>query len=273
MASGQDIASDIPFLRRFARALAGSQPDGDALVLKALGAIQADSARFRAGPNTRVALYRSLFEVWDVEAAAGEAAVSRMTPDERRAREHLDALRPRSRVAFLLTALEGFSLPDIAAIMNAPRDEVENLIAEAGRDIAGQLRTDVLIIEDEPLIALDLRHLVEELGHRVTKIARTHREAVAAVGADRPGLILADIQLADGSSGLEAVDQILRDLEAPVIFVTAFPERFLTGAPPEPAFLISKPFDVESLKAVISQALFFDRRARRPEGGVNDAGV
>ncbi|MCX7899971.1 MAG: response regulator, partial [Methylocystis sp.] len=90
-----------------------------------------------------------------------------------------------------------------------------------------------------------------------------HREAVAAVGDSAPGLILADIQLADGSSGLEAVDEILGAFSVPVIFVTAYPERFLTGAPPEPAFLVAKPFSVDSLKAVISQALFFDRRSKK----------
>ena len=54
-----------------------------------------------------------------------------------------------------------------------------------------------------------------------------------------------------------------RSLSTPVIFVTAYPERFLTGEPPEPAFLIAKPFSVDSLKAMISQALFFDRRSQR----------
>ena len=93
-------------------------------------------------------------------------------------------------------------------------------------------------------------------------MARTHREAVAAIGEAKPGLILADIQLADGSSGLDAVNDILGALSTPVIFITAYPERFLTGAPPEPAFLVTKPFSVDSLKAVISQALFFDRRSR-----------
>ena len=146
--------------------------------------------------------------------------------------------------------------------MSLPRVEIESLLTEAGRAIAGQLRTDVLVIEDEPFIALDLKHLLEQLGHRVRAVARTHREALVAAGETRPGLILADIQLADGSSGLEAVDQILRDLAAPVIFVTAFPERFLTGKPPEPAFLVTKPFDVESLKAMVSQALFFGLRSR-----------
>jgi CheY-like chemotaxis protein len=137
------------------------------------------------------------------------------------------------------------------------------LIDAAGKQIADQIRSDVLIIEDEPFIALDLQTLVEEQGHRVTGVARTHREAVEAVKRDRPGLILADIQLADGSSGLDAVNQILEAFSVPVIFITAYPERFLTGTPPEPAFLITKPFGVDSLKAVISQALFFDRTAHR----------
>ena len=78
-----------------------------------------------------------------------------------------------------------------------------------------------------------------------------------------PGLVLADIQLADGSSGLDAVNEILTEIEVPVIFITAFPERLLTGEKPEPAFLITKPFRPEAVKAAISQALFFDRKASK----------
>ena len=47
--------------------------------------------------------------------------------------------------------------------------------------------------------------------------------------------------------------------------MTAYPERFLKGEPPEPAFLIAKPFSVDGLKAVISQALFFDKRSHRKD--------
>ena len=73
----------------------------------------------------------------------------------------------------------------------------------------------------------------------------------------RPGLILADIQLADGSSGLDAVNELLRTFEVPVIFITAYPERFLTGERPEPTYLITKPFLPETVQATIGQALFF----------------
>ena len=139
------------------------------------------------------------------------------------------------------------------------------LVQQAGREIAEQVATDVLIIEDEPIIALDIETLVQELGHSVTGIARTHKEAVALVAKKRPGLVLADIQLADGSSGLDAVNELLRSFEVPVIFITAYPERFLTGERPEPAFLIAKPFQPSTVSAVLSQALFFERNAKRRE--------
>ena len=61
------------------------------------------------------------------------------------------------------------------------------------------------------------------------------------------------------------VNQILGDFSAPVIFITGYPERFLTGTRPEPAFLITKPFRLDSLKAIISQALFFDRKSHRKD--------
>ncbi len=263
MAGSQEISTQVPYLRRFARALAGSQHEGDACVLAMLESVRRDPLSFRAGPDSRDALYRILLNCWAAQPQTAKNPPAGLTPDERGAREKLNAISWQPRVAFLLSALEGFEPADIAAIMNIPRVEAETLLERAEQEIAKQLHTDVLVIEDEPLIALDLKKLLEAAGHRVTAIARTHHEAVKAAEKTLPGLILADIQLADGSSGLEAVNQMLLSFEAPVIFVTAFPERFLTGKAPEPAFLITKPFGVESLKAVVSQALFFGRRSRR----------
>ena len=162
--------------------------------------------------------------------------------------------------------MEGFTAERIAETLDLPAAKVQQLIEQAGREIASQISTDVLIIEDEPVIAMDLEALVEELGHRVTHISRTHSEAVAAVAEHQPGLVLADIHLADGSSGLDAVNEILGSSEMPVIFITAYPERLLTGRRPEPTFLITKPFRTETVQAIISQALFFDRKARRRRG-------
>jgi CheY-like chemotaxis protein len=265
MSVSEAISSHIPYLRRFARALSGSQSGGDAYVLATLEALVADSSDF-AADDVRVSLYRTFLKVWGSTPLNDHVDQANFSSDERGARRNLEAISLRPRIAFLLSSLESFDTAEVARALGVSAGEAAALIDAAGREIADQIRSDVLIIEDEPFIALDLQTLVEDLGHRVVNIARTHREALRAVEANRPGLILADIQLADGSSGLEAVDQILGSFEVPVIFITAYPERFLTGTPPEPAFLIAKPFGVDSLKAVISQALFFDRRSHPSKG-------
>jgi len=256
------ITPHIPFLRRFARALTGTQQSGDAYVAATLEAILADQSVFSADVSPRVALYRLFLQTW--QAIPLNMKVDRsLGSEEAAATRNLGAIPVAPRIAFLLNAVESFKIDEIAQTLSCTDVEARDLIDQAGRGIAQQIRTKVLIIEDEPLIALDLQYLVEQLGHEVSTIARTHTEAVRAALKGNPGLILADIQLADGSSGLEAVNEILGSLEAPVIFITAFPERFLTGHAPEPAFLIAKPFSAESVKAVISQALFFDRKSQR----------
>jgi CheY-like chemotaxis protein len=183
---------------------------------------------------------------------------SALTPADRK----LESITPLPRQAFLLSAVEGFSAPDIASILDIDDDEVMELIDQAGREIAAQVATDVLVIEDEPMIAMDLESIVEGLGHKVMAVARTHAEAVKAIAKEKPGLVLADIQLADGSSGLDAVNEMLGSFQVPVIFITAYPDRLLTGERPEPAFLITKPYQPDTVKAIVSQALFFERRAR-----------
>jgi DNA-directed RNA polymerase specialized sigma24 family protein/AmiR/NasT family two-component response regulator len=264
MSISQLISPHLPYLRRFARALTGNQRIGDIYVQAALESILADPARINPENDVRTSLYKILLEVWRSVPINAQLDPS-LPPAEVGALRSLDAIAPRSRIAFLLRSLEGLSNAEVAQALDCSLGEVNQLIEDAGREIAEQIKTDVLIIEDEPLIALDLQSLVEDLGHNVVDVARTHKEAVASIAKLAPGLILADIQLADGSSGLEAVNEILGMLEVPVIFITAYPERFLTGSRPEPAFLITKPFLTDTVKAVISQALFFQRKAHRTD--------
>jgi DNA-directed RNA polymerase specialized sigma24 family protein len=253
------VAKYLPLLRRYARALTGSQESGDAYVTVVLEALIEDPKQLEAADEPRVALYRMFTRVWDGIAANGFAgAAASKLPVEKR----IIQITPRPRQAFLLTALEGFSEDEVARVLDVDVAAVRGLIDTAGREMAADLATDVLIIEDEPFIAADIEGLVENLGHRVFGIARTHREAIQLVRAKRPGLILADIQLADGSSGLDAVNELLKSVEVPVVFITAYPERFLTGERPEPAFLVPKPYQSATVSAVISQALFFDRNAK-----------
>ncbi len=264
MSISQLISPHLPYLRRFARALTGNQRIGDIYVQAALESIVADPSRINPENDVRTSLYKILLEVWRSVPINAQFDPS-LPPAEVGALRSLDAIAPRSRIAFLLRSLEGLTNAEVAQALDCSLSEVNQLIEDAGREIAEQIKTDVLIIEDEPLIALDLQSLVEDLGHNVVDVARTHKEAVASIAKLTPGLILADIQLADGSSGLEAVNEILGMLEVPVIFITAYPERFLTGSRPEPAFLITKPFLTDTVKAVISQALFFQRKAHRTE--------
>jgi len=261
MSIAREIAPQLSYLRRFARALSGSQASGDAYVAATLEALIADPTQFSRQLPARTALYKIFIRLW----SSSNDLRHRLTPHalETAVERNLEALTPLSRQAFLLRTVEGFTTQETAEILGRSIDEVTQLIQVAGREIAEQVATSVLIIEDEPIIALDIESMVRELGHEVTGIARTHAEAVALSAARAPGLVLADIQLGDGSSGLDAVNEILRSIDVPVIFITAFPERLLTGERPEPAFLITKPFQADSVQAAISQALFFDRRAGR----------
>ncbi len=260
MSISQAIAPNLPYLRRFARALAGTQAAGDAYVAATLEVLVEDPSLFDREIDPRVALYRTFIGLWN--SVDFNLEPDRATPATAVDRQ-LESITPLPRQAFLLCSVEGFSVSDAAIVLDRQAEEVEGLIDAAGREIAEQVATDVLIIEDEPMIAMDLESIVEGLGHRVTSVARTHADAVKSVQSKKPGLVLADIQLADGSSGLNAVNDILSTFEVPVIFITAYPDRLLTGERPEPAFLITKPYQPDTVKAIVSQALFFEHHARR----------
>jgi CheY-like chemotaxis protein len=249
------LAPHLPYLRRYARALTGGQAPGDDSVRAALEALVAGQRLLDPDKSSRVALYRVFHQCWLDATSASPSGDCQDDATDPAAR--LMRIAPRSRQAFLLTALEGFAPSEVAEILGVGFTEVARLITQAQIEIDAELATDVLIIEDEPVIAADIEALVTELGHCVTEIAATRTEAVEAAARRRPGLVLADIQLADGSSGIDAVRDILERDSLPVIFITAFPERLLTGERPEPTFLITKPFQPETVRAAISQALFF----------------
>jgi DNA-directed RNA polymerase specialized sigma24 family protein len=255
------IAPHLPYLRRFARAVTGSQTSGDAYVAAALEALIADLSIFPESSSDRISLYKLFSTMFSSSAVKVPEPVSSF-PWESRAAANLATLTPRARQAFLLVAVEGFTHDDAAEILSVDGPAFTQLLDEASQEISRQVATEILIIEDEPLIAMDIEQMVEGLGHRVVGIARTHKEAVALYHKTQPRMILADIQLADGSSGIDAVNDILHTHPIPVIFITAFPERLLTGERPEPTFLVTKPFNPEMVKALISQALFFDEGSR-----------
>jgi DNA-directed RNA polymerase specialized sigma24 family protein len=255
------IAPHLPYLRRFSRATTGSQTSGDAYVAATLEALIADISLFPEASNDRIALYK-LFSALFSSSAVRVPEPSSSYAWEKRAATNLANLSARPRQAFLLVAVEGFTHAQAAEILSVSDTEFASLLDEASVEISRQVATEIMIIEDEPLIAMDIEQLVESLGHKVVSVARTRKEAVNLFNQTQPRMILADIQLADGSSGIDAVNDILHHHSVPVIFITAFPERLLTGERPEPTFLVTKPFNPDMVKALISQALFFDEGSR-----------
>ncbi|MEE4348462.1 MAG: response regulator [Paracoccaceae bacterium] len=249
------VGASLPYLRRYARALTGSQDTGDRYAAATLEAILADRAFIGEMSSPKVALFRAFHMVWSSAGAPlGE-------PDgdlSARAQQHMAHLTANTREALLLHSIEGFTAAEVAAIMKISPAEADDLIDIAHAEMRASVAGRVMIIEDEPIIAVDLRAIVTEMGHEVTGIARTRTEAVALAKQTPPDLVLADIQLADKSSGIDAVHDILTALgDRPVIFITAFPERLLTGTRPEPAFLITKPYDEDQVRSAVSQAMFF----------------
>jgi CheY-like chemotaxis protein len=254
MSMSQTLAPHLPYLRRYARALTGSQTSGDAHVRAALTALLAGDQSLMEGVPPRVGLYRLFHAIWQsgAEHFDDSPGAPGKNPEGR-----LRALSATKRAALLLTAVEAFSLEEAAFIVDEGPEDVERAILDAQKTIDSQLASKVLIIEDEPIIALDLENLVTELGHKVVAIAATKDDAVAKAKSERPGLVLADINLGEGGSGIDAVSEILASFDIPVIFITAYPEKLLTGERPEPTYLIAKPFLPETVQATVGQALFF----------------
>ncbi|MDO6590343.1 response regulator [Loktanella sp. D2R18] len=248
------IAAEMPYLRRYTRALTGSQSRGDKYTIATLEAILKDRSDFENEESVKVNLFKCFHAIW---SSSGQLFAD--PEDSIRGRAHglLSKLTVNSREALLLRTIEGFSLDSVGKIMQISTDEVRDLIGAANSELAESVTGKVMIIEDEPIIAADLTAIVTALGHDVTGVARTHTEALALGGEHEVDLILADIQLADNSSGIDAVNDLLKQMDVPVIFITAFPERLLTGDRPEPAFLISKPFQETQVQSAVSQAMFF----------------
>ena len=264
------IRQQLPFLRRFARALLGRQAPGDRLVAQALDQVGADLAA--EGSDTKADrrhLFRALVDahVGNPGSAAAEVTIS----DERIVASRVRSLPADAATALLLATLEGFESAEIAFIMRLSPTEAVARLRAAQAVLEAQAPTEILVIEDEPVIAMDIVGIVRQAGHRVLGVAATRGQAVAMAGAQPPGLILADIKLADDSSGIKAVDEILGLLaeqrpggpRIPVIFITAFPERLLNDERLEPSLLITKPFSEHLLRVAIAQALQMSDAAAR----------
>ena len=258
----EKIVENLRYLRRYARALLGSQQTGDTYVRICLEDLLQEPDRISATGDVRLQLFRLFHDVWS-RAGVHDEDESEDEPSDLSVEARLQALPVSERQILLLTTLEGFSVQDAAQILGLSHEEGADLLASAWSSVNEQMATSILVFEDEPVIALDIVGLVRDMGHSVIGIASSQTEAVRLAQKSQPGLVLADIDLGPGGSGLTAVKEILDSMKVPVIFVTAYPERLLTGERPEPTYLIAKPFLPETVQATVGQALFFHPATRK----------
>ncbi|MDQ2094971.1 response regulator [Rhodalgimonas zhirmunskyi] len=249
------VAELLPFLRRYARALTGSQSTGDNYVAATLEALLTDRSVFDQALDEKVALFKAFHMIWESTGAPVEDSEDGLA---KKAQSHLSRLTKNTREALLLHTIEEFSAEEVGAVMGDTTEDAQALIDTARREMEDSVTGRVMVIEDEAIIAMDLQDIIGDMGHAITGVARTASAAVELFSKERPDLILSDIQLADGSSGIDAVNEILKAAgDIPVIFITAFPERLLTGERPEPAFVITKPYNEDQVRSAVSQAMFF----------------
>ncbi|MFD2265525.1 PhyR family response regulator anti-anti-sigma factor [Lacibacterium aquatile] len=233
-------------LRRYARALTGDQAQGDRAVVAAVKDLLATPDVADDGQSLKLTLYRLVSQALTAEGELVNAPS--LAPG-------YDGLSWTQRQLIVLTDLEGMTVADASLVLGLSGDVATSLLTQTREQLRKATATDILIIEDEFVIAMDISNLVTTAGHRVVGIASDHMSAVKLAKEKKPGLILADINLGTGGSGNEAVAEILESHDVPVIFVTAYPERLLTGSQIEPNYVLTKPFDPMTLGVATFQAL------------------
>src|SRR5579872_2389962 len=136
MSVTQLYAPHLPYLRRYARALAGSQSSGDSYVRAALTALLAGDVLVAEDVTPRVGLYKVFHAIWSSAAGQVEEEIHEGTPGKKSSdpAERLAALDAQKRAALLLTAVEGFNLNDAALILDETPESVERAIVDAGPD-------------------------------------------------------------------------------------------------------------------------------------------
>ncbi|NJO36732.1 MAG: response regulator [Rhizobiales bacterium] len=250
-----DLLPHVPYLRRHARMLAGSSQAGDDYVRMCLESLIAEPSRL-AGGDARVLLYKAFHKIWDAVVTRLEQVMNDAAPGgPAEAGPLLRDLATVERRVVLLAHVEGFSRDEIAEVLGASKARIDTALAEAGEtpsDVAGR---EVLIIEDDPMIAEDVAAVARDMGFTIVGPAANEDDAAALFARHAPALILSDVQLDHDGSGIAAAWRILKETNLPVIFVTGYPEAILAGTGAEPAFVLAKPFTREGLRSTIDQVL------------------
>lgn len=123
----------------------------------------------------------------------------------------------------------------------------------------------ILIVEDEAIVALDLKTQLEDLGYTVVGIAESAEQALALAREHLPDLTLMDVRLKGEMDGIQAAGVLVKELGAAVVYLTSFSDADTVrrAAQTAPYGYLTKPFDIKELRAAIEVALYKARMERR----------
>lgn len=245
-------------LRQFARAVTADRLAGDELA----DAVARDANRaVQDGepPLTRAALFRRFVEAW--REIVNRNTAPRPFSNAALVRG-LGAAPDEPRMVLLLTDICGFTRNEVETILAPLSKAYDTLLAE-GRSIVRSVRrgANALVVEDEPLIAADLKDVLEDMGVAVIGMARTAEQAAREVIRKTPDIVLADYNLDGRKTGVDAVTAFQEQHSCPVIFITGYPDEVLKGEDVEPDFVIVKPYRPEAVQAAVAHCLDTERFA------------
>lgn len=251
--TSEEILLHVPYLRRHARLLTGSKEVGDEYVRLCLELVVAEPERLE-GDHLRTQLFAAFHAAWSALNPAAPTRPADPASEEDRLAHGVAKLPPLERRVLLLAVVEELPLDRVGRILGLEVDEVQRLLSHARQQLSRHTQAGVLVIEDEPIIAMELSQIVQEMGMTVVAAVAQQEQAVDAATPSL-SLVLADVQLEGSGSGILAAREILERYDVPIVFVTGFPERLLTGEGLEPAFVVAKPFTEAAIKTTIAHAL------------------
>ena len=250
-APGEAGSQGLPMLRRYMRAVIGDQMVGDRLAAT-LWRGMSDDAR-ADGDATRV--FAAATRAW---RRAGTAPPARPFSGRSLLSSVPSGLTLPRQVG-VLTDVFGLTVAQAAGVLDRSEGEITRLLAETRRERRDPLSLDLLVVEDNPLIAEHLARIGRAQGARV-RTARNHAEALRLADDAPPTIAICDYDLGPGPNGIAVVRALFEDHDTTSLFVTAYPDEVLQGADGEPAFVLPKPFSEQRVAA----ALHYAARAQRP---------
>lgn len=234
-------------LRQFARAVTADQLAGDELVRAVTEEMRADGEI-----KDRAEAFRRFVAKW--RELTREDAAPKLFTDAALV-QSIGPPPAQERMVLLLSDVAGFSAHEVEAILGPLDSPHADLLAAARSAVSKSRKARAVIVEDEPLVAMDLRGILEGMGLEVVGMARTAASGARIAADRRPDILLADYNLEGNSTGVEAVLGMQESHRCPVVFITGYPDKVLSGEDVEPDFVIVKPYKAEAIRAVVAHCL------------------